>query len=431
MNISEMHVWFRQYAQQMGMQNVRAILPEQIDLLINTSITDIVTQQIKENIGLTNDRVVTDNSKLGQINAFRTLYKVVFIDMSPVAGTRSETRAFNFSAADRMTGRMTTDFNKIDNTPLIPNYMFLVDFSLNYKKVVGKLGYVGKNNVSIKGSYSVLTPEGAIQGTTQYLTTISDTSKSVIVETYIADLEDYVNLNFKIENIKTAEPKLVCTTEGYEGRYLGIEGINSTDSQYGGKHYVLTRTFTDGDKKFNNGVIYNPLVLHISSRYTDYIQPAFDSDGLETNFFPVRIIDDAFLADTINDFVLKNRLRSPIIVTYNNNNNNNTFDLYIDKFHKVTAGNGSIRYVLENDLVPYKLRMAYIAKPATVRYSEDIDGENVDCDLPEYMHVDILKHAVDLYHAAVSGSMLAAQNQEKAARQEALRNNYRNEGVQQ
>ena len=32
MTIAEMHVWFRQYAQQMGMQNVRAILPEQIDL---------------------------------------------------------------------------------------------------------------------------------------------------------------------------------------------------------------------------------------------------------------------------------------------------------------------------------------------------------------------------------------------------------------
>ena len=42
MTISEMHVWFRQYAQQMGMQNVRAILPEQIDNLINTSIKDTI-----------------------------------------------------------------------------------------------------------------------------------------------------------------------------------------------------------------------------------------------------------------------------------------------------------------------------------------------------------------------------------------------------
>ena len=54
MNTSEMHVMFRQYAQQMGMQNVRAILPEQIDLLLNTSQMDMVNQIIKENIGNTN-----------------------------------------------------------------------------------------------------------------------------------------------------------------------------------------------------------------------------------------------------------------------------------------------------------------------------------------------------------------------------------------
>lgn len=431
MNISEMHVWFRQYAQQMGMQNVRAILPEQIDLLINTSILDTVNQVIKENIGITNDRVITDNSKVGQINALRTLYKVALIDMAPVAGTRSETRAFNFSAADRMTGRMTTDFNKLDNTVIIPNYMFLVDFSLNYKKVVGKLGYTGKNNVNIKGSYSVLTPEGAIQGTNIYLTTISDTSKPVTVETYIAALEDYRDLTFKIKDVKEETPKLICTSEGYESFYLGIEGTNDTDSQYGGKHYVLTQTFTDGDSNYNKGVLYNPLVVHFSSRYSDYIQPAFDDDGLETNYFPVRMIDDAFLADTLNDFVLKNRLRSPIIVTYSNSNNNNIFDLYIDKFHKVITDNGSERYVLENDLIPYRLRMSYIAKPATVKYAEDIDGENVDCDLPEYMHVDILKHAVDLYRVAISGSLHGAQQQEQAAQQENMRNNYRNDGNKQ
>ena len=39
-----MHKMFRQYAQQMGMQNVRAILPEQIDLFINNSISDTINQ---------------------------------------------------------------------------------------------------------------------------------------------------------------------------------------------------------------------------------------------------------------------------------------------------------------------------------------------------------------------------------------------------
>lgn len=328
MTIPEMHVWFRQYAQQMGMQNVRAILPEQIDLLINTSITDTINQLIRENIGLTNDRIITDNSKLGQINAFRTLYKVRTIDMSPDAPTpyspgtgggapteSLETRAFNFSVADVYTGKMTTDFEKVkdddaegtihlsDNAK-IPDYLFLVDFSLNYKLVTGGAGYTG--------------------GTT-------------------------------------------------------------------------------------------------------YIQPSLDAQAFETNFFPVRLIDDAYLADTLNDFVLRNRLRSPILVTYNNG----TFDLYIDKFIKHTVDNVA-RYTLENNLVPYKFRMSYIAKPAMVRYAEDIQGENVDCDLPESMHVDILKHAVDLYNTSIQGNLYAVQQQQQAQSREISRNQARpdNEGYQ-
>ena len=72
--------------------------------------------------------------------------------------------------------------------------------------------------------------------------------------------------------------------------------------------------------------------------------------------------------------------------------------------------------------------MSYISKPIQVRYAEDLDGENVDCDLPEYQHIDIVKHAVDLYRVALSGSMMAAQKQEQNASQENMRNNYRNEG---
>lgn len=295
MTTPEMHVMFRQYAQQMGMQNVRAILPEQIDLLLNTSIMDTVNEVIKQNIGITNDRVITDNSKIGQINALRSLYHVSILEMSP---SNASDVSFAFSAADRHNGRMSNSWASAKKK--IPNYMFLVDFSLNYKK---------SNNSGYSGSS----------------------------ETYTA--------------------------------------------------------------------------------------PEFDTDGIVTNFFPVRIIDDSFLADTLNDFVLKPRLRSPIIVTYHNSNNNNIFDIYIDKF---IYNDG--KYCLSEGLLPYQLRMSYISKPAVVRYADDIGGENVDCDLPEYMHIDIVKHAVDLYRIALSGSMMAAQQQEQNARQENMRNNYRNEG---
>ena len=304
MTAPEMHVMFRQYAQQMGMQNVRAILPEQIDLLLNTSVMDSVNLIIKENIGITNDRVITDNSKIGQINALRSLYSVAEIPMSPSA---IDDQVFKFYSSDRNTGRMTTRMTGGDPNG-IPKYLFLVDFSINYKKVKSQQGYSGKTN---------------------------------------------------------------------------------------------------------------------------FTAVTFDEDSLETNYFPVRLIDDSYLADTLNDFILKPRLRSPIIVTYNTGvNNTPTFDLYIDKFNKVNTDSDP-RYVLNNDLVPYILRMSYIAAPAKIRYNEDLGGENQDCNLPEYMHVDIVKHAVDLYRIAVSGSVMAAQAQEKAATQENLRNNYRNEGNSQ
>ena len=69
-----------------------------------------------------------------------------------------------------------------------------------------------------------------------------------------------------------------------------------------------------------------------------------------------------------------------------------------------------------------------MSKLVPIRYSEDIGVENTDCNLPEYLHIDVVKHAVDLYRTALSGSLMAAQQQEQNVRQENMRNNYRNEG---
>ena len=65
-------------------------------------------------------------------------------------------------------------------------------------------------------------------------------------------------------------------------------------------------------------------------------------------------------------------------------------------------------------------------------FKEDIQGENVDCDLPESMHVDILKHAVDLYNTSIQGNLYAVQQQQQAQSREISRNQARpdNEGYQ-
>lgn len=279
-----MHKWIRQYAQQMGAQNNRTLLPEQIDILINTAIIDSVNQLITENIVLTSTQETTNNSKLGQINALKPLYKVAIIDMSPKVTSR-DSLVFVFDKTDSVNGKMTTNFPGFVASS-IPDYLYLVGFSLNYKQVIDNLGYTG------------------------------------------------------------------YTSKG--------QGDNS------------------------------------------YIEPKF-KEGTETKFFPVRIIDDTLAVNTMNDYVLKNKITSPIIVAHDNH-----FDLYIDTFIEKSIGETS-RFLLKGELIPYKLRMSYIAKPAKVKYVDIDSTENVNCDLPEYMHTDILKRAVDLYRITVSGSLHSSQ----------------------
>ena len=264
MDLNEMHVWFRQYAQQMGMQNVRAILPEQIDVLINTSISDYVNELVRTNIGLTNDRVITDNAKLGQINALRTL-----MDDDDINFDTDDTPFVRVNSPDWQFA-----YNNFINS--IDNMMYLVDLSIQYD--------------------------------------------------------------------------------------------------------------------FNN---------------TEQI----------TSWYPVRIIENMYLADTLQDFILKPRFRSPIATISGGNLN-----LYIGEGPKGVT------------ITPHVLHVDFLKYPNKVQYRQDIPGQtNIDCDLPDYMHVDILKHAVDLYRVAIQGSLYANRQQQQAQQREIGRNNVRpdNEGYQQ
>ena len=261
MSPKEMHVWFRQYAQQMGMQNVRGILPEQIDILINTSISDYTNQLIAAHISLTNDRGIIDNSKLGQVNAFKSLYNIKELNVSQVG------------------------------TPVESNADGLIRF-LSFLKI-GEIG--------------------------------------------------------------TFDPM----------------------------HLVnLAVNYTKGDKV--------------------------------TSIFPIRLIDDRYLADTLNDSTLAPRVESPIAVIYGG-----TLDVYFGK--QYNKGNGRLD---KNTITPKLLRVSYIKYPAKVKYTGD-DATSVACDLPASTHVDILKHAVDLYTVSIRGSLYNAQQQ--AQNQEQQRSQARPE----
>lgn len=286
MNIADMHIMFRQLAQQMGMQNVRAILPEQIDLLLNTAIIDVVNEIIKRNIASTNDRVITDNSKIGQINALSTLYKNAEVQIYKYNGTEFTLN----SGVNPIQTVMTTGFEfditcnhkpQVEKTAIPSDYMYICDFNINY-----------------------------------------------------------------------------------------------------------------------------------------YTSSSVGNTRIKTDWFPVRIIDDIYVADALNDFILAPSFRSPIAYIVNREEGHIRINIYIDR-KKNNQSN------IPSGVIPSNLRVSYIAKPVTVKYAEDVGSVNSNCNLPEYLHGDIVKRAVDLYHASISGSLLSAQAQERAQQQEAMRNNYR------
>lgn len=310
MDIPEMHRMFRQYAQQMGMQNTRAILPEQIDLLINNSISDTINQVITQNIGITNDRVISDASKLNQVNALKSLYKV-----------------WKGSIAD----------------------------------------------VTIKGNEKT---------------------------SYIISFQLPLN-NFKLketgDNYYTSDDTYTETTD------------NKKQTEDGDNAQL---------KKNYSSISF----LYVVDLSINYKQTKEGKTEFVTNVFPVRIVDDQFVADVVNDFVLAPTMRSPVASIHDN-----LVELYIDKADATPKDSQPFTF---KGVSINELRLSYIAKPAVVRFAEDVNGTNVNCDLPEYMHVDIVKHAVELYQIAKSGSLAAAQQAQQNQQREQVANNYREDGNQ-
>ena len=297
MTTAEMHQMFRNYAQQMGMQNVRAILPSQIDLLLNNSISDTVNQVIAQNIGTTSDRVITDNSKLNQVNALKSLYRVW------------------------------------------------------------------------KGKVTLPTP------------------KTNYIASYILPLT-----NFRL------------ASEANDSTIKKGDAIYAADATGDGKPASIEYFF----------------LVDLSIDYTK----AVGGVSFTTNIFPIRLVDDQYLADVVNDFVMAPNLRSPVATIHDNN-----IELYIDKPDAATKSTPDT-YKFGDGLSVNEIRLSYIGKPGTVHFNEDIGGEDVDCELPESMHVDIVKHAVDLYRTALNGGLAAAQGAQQQQQRENVRNNARDEGYQ-
>lgn len=76
MNIQEMHNTFRTIGQQNGMQLIRSILPESIDVYLNDVIIEKAKVELLQSVSnAIKDSADTKVSTMSSINAFRTLYR--------------------------------------------------------------------------------------------------------------------------------------------------------------------------------------------------------------------------------------------------------------------------------------------------------------------------------------------------------------------
>lgn len=76
MTIEEMHTAFRTLGQQKGLQLVRAILPDSIDVYLNDMIIEWTRKTIQANVETVyKDKVTLQNNSINPINGVRTLYK--------------------------------------------------------------------------------------------------------------------------------------------------------------------------------------------------------------------------------------------------------------------------------------------------------------------------------------------------------------------
>ena len=229
---------------------------------------------------------------------------------------------------------------------------------------------------------------------------INDISNKIIKENLITTGKGNDN-NSKLSNINVFR-KLYRTSE-YDLTSNEYFHFDREDSQVGKltSTSLLQRELNNMFKIATASLNYK-VTKNGFTGVSTYNPLQFASDAKTTKQYKVRFIDGTLLEDTLNDYHTKSKLYSPII----NITNDDCVELYIDSLVK----NYNNYYTFKDSLVPYKFKVNYIKKPAVVKLDNIDPANNVDCDLHESVHIDIIKYACDLYKIAVGNGLYTTSN---------------------
>lgn len=162
---------------------------------------------------------------------------------------------------------------------------------------------------------------------------------------------------------------------------------NTKLSPLNGLYTLYTTGVIEGTDISGKGNRFSPFNLNIDSSNV-YLYTGFDCVYSEIDVVRCRIIERESIYDVFDDVCSRPSKRHPV-VTIEGNDTNLILNIY-------TGTNQTF-------VKPDKLIYSYIRKPATVKYDEDNPINNINCDLPEFLHNDIVMLAIEFYIKSLAG----------------------------
>lgn len=207
-------------------------------------------------------------------------------------------------------------------------------------------------------------------------------------------LEDQIDtvLNLAISemiNTELAERGAVSASTNLPTN-IKIGQINALRTLYDVATYNISSETPLMTVNLNTGhLMLSPDVVLPSVRMYYSAALSYIKDKVETEWFPIRIVEDAYLGNITSDYLTKPTFKSPVMV-FRSGTQNVLFELYLGKLKEG-------RLIPSNGYTPNKLRLSFIKHPNKVALGCPDGKGRVECNLPEYMHERIVSTAAQLW----------------------------------
>ena len=173
-----------------------------------------------------------------------------------------------------------------------------------------------------------------------------------------------------MENTKTAFPNRVSIQNNF------VSPINALRTLYRRKEITITDITKDVQlSQLDNVFLYTSFAIRYDNNDSEYKCRFIDGDKLE---------------ETLNDVLNGASWDYPICSMFNGENNSEYLKVFINS----------------NSHTPNTIIIKYIANPAVVKFSKT-SAECVNCDLPDYLHSEIVELAVSKFFKSVTATSQA------------------------